>query len=561
MTNFINNRLVRMSLWWTLSLQVLMACKAVCPAGRVKEGDLCVPAPGTAQEGTESAEGAQSAEPDGSVASAGPGNDGGTATSSTSVSMMTGSAGGHADDAASTPTQNQAGSGASGGPDVAGSSAPASSPSEPSVTANADVCAGHMNESVCDGAVLHNCGAATSETCMTPALCETGKSSGVCAACTPGTFHCEGAELSSCGADGQYSPLETCSSAALCKEDAGQCTDAVCNPNEKTCSSDGSSLRTCNADGSAIADELSCEGKGCNQAQKVCNTCVPGQSSCSGTDLATCAADGQTMTMMPCRATGGECSTATCSGNACRTGFKERGAACSSGGSMCDGNGQCVSCLTASDCGSPGPCATATCTNGQCDMAPRPRGTACMGSNMECDGSGMCVEKPCGNGRVDPNEQCDYMDAAWRGNCSMDCKVAASIFQKCNWRPGDCAGEAHGWYCSSVGLCGRNCTSAADCPAGSSCRPVTDGNSTCVWDCSGVGFAGCPGGARCQWYGKKDETPPSPSSYQTCGWQSADPTNGNARWCMHEYTDVDPVTMQPGPGCCFQPGINCVPTP
>jgi hypothetical protein len=90
---------------------------------------------------------------------------------------------------------------------------------------------------------------------------------------------------------------------------------------------------------------------------------------------------------------------------------------------------------------------------------------------------------------------------------------------------------------------------------------VTGGNSACVWDCSGVGFAGCPGGARCQWYGKEDETPPAPTSYQTCGWQSADPTNGNARWCMHEYTDIDPVTMQPGPGCCFQPGVNCVPAP
>jgi hypothetical protein len=220
---------------------------------------------------------------------------------------------------------------------------------------------------------------------------------------------------------------------------------------------------------------------------------------------------------------------------------------------MCDGNGKCVGCLSASDCGSPGPCSTATCNNGQCGKTSKPKGSSCEGSGMECDGSGTCVEKPCGNGRVDPDEQCDYMDSAWRGTCGTDCKVMASIFQKCDYRAGDCAGEAHGWYCSSVGLCGRNCTSIADCPSGSNCRAAAGSNKVCVWDCSGVGNAGCPGSATCQWYGKKDER--QPTGYQTCGWQSADPTNGNAPWCMHEYTDNN------GPGCCFQPGVDCVPRP
>ncbi|MEY4575987.1 MAG: hypothetical protein RL701_690 [Pseudomonadota bacterium] len=385
------------------------------------------------------------------------------------------------------------GSGASGGSASGGGAAGESSFPEPMMPAPSGPCAGHAGETVCEGAVLQRCGATGSpdmpETCMSAAFCQIGVQAGACAVCTPGTFRCEGTRLDKCTAEGQYLKSDDCDSAALCKADAGKCTDMACVPNAATCSPDGSSLRTCNADGSAFANESPCNGKGCNQASATCNKCMPGQPVCSGNGVVTCSADGQTMSSKTCVAAG-ECATSTCLAGACVPGSKPAGGECLTG---------------------------------------------------MCNGRGACVEKPCGNGRLDAGEQCDFGDSSWRGTCDSNCKVTAAAYKQCAWNAGECPGD---WFCTSVGMCGRLCSQTADCPMGSDCRPVTDNNKACVWNCGGLGNQGCPSSARCVWYGKEGVV--NLPAYQTCGWISADPTNGNAPWCQYEYAT-----------CCGPSGSPC----
>lgn len=166
---------------------------------------------------------------------------------------------------------------------------------------------------------------------------------------------------------------------------------------------------------------------------------------------------------------------------------------------------------------------------------PKAKGFTCD-VDMECDGAGVCVQKPCGNGRLDPGEQCDKNDSTWRGTCGADCKLTKAIFKQCQWQAGECAGD---WFCSSVGMCAHLCSLPSDCPAGSACKPVAGGNSACVWECGGTGNRGCPDNATCQWYGQEGVV--SAPAYMTCGWISSDPTNGNAPWCPKEYNPT---------GCC-----------
>lgn len=187
-----------------------------------------------------------------------------------------------------------------------------------------DPCSNHGNESVCEGSVMHQCVdgiAGVAETCMNEALCQVGLASGMCAVCTPGTFACTGTELNVCTPAGQYTLQETCATEALCNEDAGQCTEMICVPGAVSCSSDGSTLKTCDANGSAFANEVDCQGNGCNQATQSCNTCMPGSKTCAGTSLMTCNADGHTMSAKAC-VVQGECAVPTCSNNACGSDLK-----------------------------------------------------------------------------------------------------------------------------------------------------------------------------------------------------------------------------------------------
>jgi hypothetical protein len=561
---------------FVLSALTLFGCTDPgCPSGSSKVGGQCVaeaePSGAGGADGsdagphgsrTASSTEAQSASP---TAGAGGANGAAPSNPSSNAPRAGSAASGSGNRANQSSAGNGGGTMSSGGAGANSMSADMQAGADASGGSSgaAAPCEGHAGENVCDGAVLHKCSdtgtSSSSDACMSEALCQVGVVAGVCAVCNPGTFQCDGAKLNVCTAEGQYTLQETCASAALCSADAGACTTMKCMPNTTSCSSDGSSLRTCNADGSDFANQEPCNGKGCNAAMKQCNTCMPGAKSCAGGALAICNPDGQTMAMMPCMPTNGECGTATCqTGGQCMQGRKPAGSACSKG--KCDAAGMCVACIAASDCPDKGPCMTKTCTGGVCGGNPKPAGTMC-GTGMACDGADKC-EKLCGNGvvDVDQGEQCDKTASGWEGSgnaCDSSCKLTASVYQLCDNGGSDCWPNslAAGWFCSAVGMCTRACGTATDCRAAGvspACSTVAGGRA-CSIPCTGdsMGRGNCSVG-QCQWYGKRATTAEDLANLgsipRMCGWISSDPGMANAPWCPGEL---------PGTECC-SPGGRCI---
>jgi hypothetical protein len=93
---------------------------------------------------------------------------------------------------------------------------------------------------------------------------------------------------------------------------------------------------------------------------------------------------------------GNECTSDSCGGDSfCSNPPVLSGTLCTqNGGTVCDGSGSCVGCVTASDCpGSDTECQTRTCNNGECGMFFAPSGMPC-GDGDACDGAGSCVPLP-----------------------------------------------------------------------------------------------------------------------------------------------------------------------
>jgi len=336
-----------------------------------------------------------------------------------------------------------------------------------------DACRGKgASDVVCDGAVLTVCGAdgatAGSETCMSARQCELGRAKQKCAPCLPGTYRCTGAVLELCGADGQsFGAKTTCTSAALCNAEAGACTTEACLPNSKICA--GDTLRVCSPDQKGFVDEKACGPGLCDAVAKECDVCQPSTKSCDGKSVKTCNAQGQGFTTQPCPAatpacigsgvcaqcaTAAECPApanacmeATCdAAGKCGTKPKAMRSPCSGG--FCDGTGQCIGCFADPDCVPDKPfCSQGTCV--------RCRGNAdCDTRNFQICDKGQCVLGPgCGNGRVDPGEDCEVFVARapgqqrWdQGNCdAKTCK--RKLYQNC---------FADSTICGNTGLCAGN---------------------------------------------------------------------------------------------------------
>lgn len=446
----------------------VFGCQSACPPGYEKMAGFCkaVHQDGgttstatngatSANAGSKASDSSTSSDPARAPASAS--HDGGITEPSVD--------GGGGSNASNTNSQTPSRHGGSGSSSANGSGGTNGSATDPSAMSSATPgtpggtnsvegpCQGHAGAHVCDGAVLHRCDAGgaseSQETCMTPALCQAGAAAGACAVCSPGAFRCNGTELDLCTDAGQYMMQETCATAALCKEDAGQCTPMMCMPNVVSCSSDGSTLNTCNADGSAFASKSACP-KGCNQKTKACNNCMPGETSCSGNDVATCSPDGQTMLTTPC---------------------------------MAAGNNDCVA---------------AACSNGRCTTMNKPTDAAC-GNNGKCDGRGAC--NLCGNGTIDPGEGCDYMNAAWvnfpAGCDHTKCTVNGSVYRACS-NYGDACWPGSYLICSPVGICTAACTNPIQClttdqaPNGLCTLVPGTANEVCTVPCSS-----CPSGTHC----------------------------------------------------------------
>jgi Cys-rich repeat protein len=166
-------------------------------------------------------------------------------------------------------------------------------------------------------------------------------------------------------------------------------------------------------------------------------------------------------------------------------------------GKYCDGNGQCVACLDASQCTQPtSSCVKATCTNGTCGMQNQPDGTACTDASGHVCSAGTCVacltNADCSTGNVCQSNKCV-------GECMDGMKDGTETDVDCGG--GSCAPCATGKQCSAS----SDCVSADGC-VGGVCTPCVSNYAQACGSCGGS--VDCIGNC----------TVATPSNYgQSCG--------------------------------------------
>jgi hypothetical protein len=177
---------------------------------------------------------------------------------------------------------------------------------------------------------------------------------------------------------------------------------------------------------------------------------------------------------------GRECTQDVCTGDQPENPVLPANTACSeSGGSRCDGSGNCVPCLSPAECpGEDTECAHRTCVAGHCGMENVAAGTPASSDpagncqRSECDGSGAVTTVTDNTDRPVDGRQCTD-DACTAGAPSNPSSPAGTA---CN--------EGGGTRCDGHGAC-VECVVASDCPGeDSGCLVRTCTNGSC-----GVSFA------------------------------------------------------------------------
>jgi hypothetical protein len=243
-----------------------------------------------------------------------------------------------------------------------------------------------------------------------------------------------------------------------------------------------------------------------------------------------------------CSAPSNPCEVAICEQECCGIANASMGVACTSGNThgFCNGDGECLACLQASDC-TPPTCFTASCTAGTCVNVPAGSGTTCTGTNPDdkvCNGTGQCVE------------------CASVGDCPSpaECITASCSFGTCGTRPSPaetkCAG---GDVCDGNGNC-VECDQGGDCPDAPVCQTPTCTNHMCGTSDVAAGTncgpdqpGTCDGHGSCSIIACTDPStcpvPQNPCLDATCiqggcstgdapqGTACTDPTNMNAKVC------------------------------
>ena len=376
-------------------------------------------------------------------------------------------------------TDNPAGGGGSSGSDGGGSASNGSSPISVSAgqcvdgrTPSEETCDSEDND--CDGRideqiVARACGP------MKVGVCRPGSQ-----ACDAGTWTaCQGAVEASaevCDADGVD---EDCNGVAndgcacvagetkTCGTDVGACV-----PGKSACvdgafstecmNSTKPSQEVCNSvdddcDGVVDNTPRDCTGRTTRCSQGRCVQC---------TDSSQCPP-------------AGECTASSCTASGdCASTPKAAKAVCAAG--VCDGTGKCVACLDASDCKNPDPV---------------------------CE-SNRCMTKPhCGNGKLDPGENCEISDPLWANDTMSTCDRAQcyltdSIYHQCASIGAACwTGSV--WFCGPTQVCSVACINDDQCKttthSNARCLQInaspTDPTRTCAIPCSSD--SGCPNGLTC----------------------------------------------------------------
>lgn len=161
------------------------------------------------------------------------------------------------------------------------------------------------------------------------------------------------------------------------------------------------------------------------------------------------------------------------------------------GGAVCDGQGACVQCNSASQCTNQGGiCETATCTTGTCGLQPIPNGTAAPSAAQS---TGDCKAVLC-DGAGGTTLQNDNVDLPVDNNdCTLDVCTAgvpsnpdASAGTSCAMGAGTCDGSGN---CSTASLpLGSPCSGPGSCQSGNCVDGVCCG-SACTGMCQACSAA------------------------------------------------------------------------
>jgi cysteine-rich repeat protein len=267
-------------------------------------------------------------------------------------------------------------------------------------------------------------------------------------------------------------------------------------------------------------DSNRADGDGCdNDCTFTClstdpmRDCTPadacaGQGSCDdGTH--TCTAGTPLADGTPCGTGDDYCKAGACTAPVCGNGIVEAGETCDDGpanGTRFDGcSASCtfVCVDPATDCGSPLPCDTWACTGSHtCEIvADDTQNGAGCGSGFVCEG-GSCAAPGavCGNGTVEPGEQCDFGAGNGAGTgCEFNCRFS------CTSTPNSCddGNACNGTEtCNMVTVAGHT---GQQCAAGT---PESDGTacvggriclaSACVTSTCGDGYVDTSAGEDCE---------------------------------------------------------------
>ncbi len=329
-------------------------------------------------------------------------------------------------------------------------------------------------ESVCDGVDRVTCGAdlvtSTKITCASASLCQKGTGD-KCAVCDDNEHVCSGAKLRVCKADHSgFDDKQDCATVAECNPDAGACTTKTCIAGAYKCA--GDELQRCKADETGYEKQSSCAPGMCNQSLGQCNTCTPGAESCSDqATRAVCGVDGKSLTKT----------------------------ACGPAAPFCIGQGQCVQCQAAADCGVDSACQTFACDAGSCKQNNKPSGTALDDpkpndcSSLACDGKGAAVpifqpgDLPTDDGNACTRPACGpggpaFVNEPDGTTCNNGGTCTAGVCGTCQvGSPNTCSNN-------QIATCVNGQYSLSDCPSN---QPFCIGAGSCV-QCTGNQQCGVP---------------------------------------------------------------------
>ncbi|MFO0587372.1 MAG: VCBS repeat-containing protein [Polyangiaceae bacterium] len=178
---------------------------------------------------------------------------------------------------------------------------------------------------------------------------------------------------------------------------------------------------------------------------------------------------------------GNPCTKDVCDGASVTHEPLSAGAPCSAGGTVCDGAGQCVECLSADTCpGEDGLCQLRTCAAGKCGLDLFPGGTLLLDQTLGdcrediCDGQGHATTQTNNSDKPDDKNPCTT-DTCTAGVPKNTPKTAGTTC-------------GNGLQCDANGAC-VGCLDPGDCPGEDTpCQTRTCESGTC-------GFSNSPAGA------------------------------------------------------------------